>query len=258
MSRLVAPLLIVWLAAPAAADMRDVRNCVEENMPRRSIVQELTLRVQEASGEETFSARFRLYWRRLAGDERRILLRFTAPDDLKGAAVLVQTRPGRERHVYLYLPEMGKPRRVMSRGQLDTFLGQANLGIEELELLLDPVRSKRKKLLPQSRDVEGRRTWVLEERNSGGADSRYARTLTFIDREYCIPVRAELFGADGSTKKVLSVDVATVTREVESWVPRNLIFHDLERNSDTVLQVDDITVDSEFSPALLTVEALAR
>ena len=49
MNRLVAPLLIVLLGAPAAADMRDVRNCVEENMPRRSIMQELTLRVREAS-----------------------------------------------------------------------------------------------------------------------------------------------------------------------------------------------------------------
>ena len=257
MSRLVAPLLIVLLGAPAAADMRDVRDCVEENMPRRSIVQELTLRVQEAGGEETFTARFKLYWRRMQGNERRILLRFTSPDDLKRAAVLVQTKPGRRR-VYLYLPEMGKPRRVMSRGQLDTFLGQANLGIEELELLLDPVRSKRKKLLPRSQEVEGRRTWILEERTAGEADSRYDRTLIFIDQEYCIPVRAELFGADGSTKKVLTVDVATVTREVESWVPRSLTFHDLERNSDTILQVDDIDVDSEFSPALLTVEALAR
>jgi len=257
-SRLAAPLLIALLGAPAAADMRDVRNCVEENMPRLSIVQELTLRVREESGEETFTARFKLYWRRLSGDERRILLRFAAPDDLKGAAVLVESKPGGRRQVFLYLPELGKPRRVMSRGQLDTFLGQANLGIEELELLLDPVRSKRKKLLPRSQEVEGRRTWILEERTAGEADSRYDRTLIFIDREYCIPVRAELFGADGSTKKVLTVDVATVTREVESWVPRSLIFHDLERNSDTILQVDDIDVDSEFSPALLTVEALAR
>ena len=99
MSRLVAPLLIVLFGAPAAADMRDVRNCVEENMPRRSIVQELTLRVQEASGEETFSARFTLYWRRLAGDERRGRPVLHGENDLEGTGIRRADIGDREGHV---------------------------------------------------------------------------------------------------------------------------------------------------------------
>ena len=55
------------------------------------------------------------------------------------SALLVHAKPKQRPRVYIYLAGQGKPRSVSSRGELEGFLGRANLGIEELELLLDPL-----------------------------------------------------------------------------------------------------------------------
>lgn len=242
---------------PAGADVEAVKGCVQANMPKRSTVQELSLSVLE-NGEESFRSRLTLYWRRLSDGERRILLRFREPEDLAQASLLVSARSSGRPRVHIYLPDQGKPRRVSSRGDLESFLGRANLGIEEMELLLDPLAGSGLVLLEDSADLEGRTVWVLEEREAGDDEGRFARRVTFVDHEYCIPLRAELYGEDDVIRKILDVDPASITRVVESWIPKHLVFRDLLNESDTVVRIEQAEVDTHLSPALLTVEALPR
>lgn len=244
-------------AAAAGADVAAVKECVQANMPKRSTVQELSLSVQE-DGDESFHARLTLYWRKLSDGERRILLRFREPEDLARASLLVSSKSTRRPRVHIYLPDQGKPRRVSSRGELESFLGRANLGIDEMELLLDPLAGADLELVQDSADLGGRTVWVLEEREAEDDDGRFARRVTFVDQEFCIPLRAEFYGRDNVKKKVLEVDPASITRVVDSWIPKHLVFRDLLHHSDTVVRVEQAEVDTHFSPALLTVEALPR
>jgi hypothetical protein len=249
-------LLGTLVATGAHAGMLDVRSCVEANMPRMSTVQKLALVVEE-DGEMVFESRLTLYWRRLDNDERRIVLRFREPEELARASLLVhRLRRGRP-SVYIYLPDQGKPRAISSRGELEGFLGRANLGIDELELLLEPFSDKKIELLDEDSDLSGRPVWVVEERTNDD-DVRYARTLTFIDQEYCIPLRAEFYDQKDVVAKVLEIDPSSVTRIEESWVPKHLVFHDIARETDTILRVEDVEVDRPLAPSLLTVESLPK
>jgi hypothetical protein len=246
---------LLLAAPPALADLEAVRSCVEKNTPRISAVQQLDLRVTDAAGGESFRSRFSFFWRRLEGGDRRILLRFDEPEDLDGAAVLVNARPGDRPKVHIYLPGQGRPRAVTSRGELEGFVARLNLGIEELELLLDPIGGSQLARLADS-DVAGRAVWVVERREAVGAEARFPRVVSFIDREFCIPLRAEFYDEQNAARKVLDVDVASITRIVETWIPRLLVFRDPIAKSDTTIRVMEAEVDSPFSPALLTVEAL--
>jgi hypothetical protein len=249
---------VLGVASPAVADLATVRSCVERNTPRISAVQELELSVRDAEQREGLRARFKLFWRRMQDGERRILVRFEAPEELGGAAFLVTAPPGGGRpKVHLYLPEQGRPRAIMSRGELAGFLGRLSLGVEELELLLDPIAGSRLSQLADA-EVGGRPVFVVERREDGDSDARFPRVVSFIDREFCIPLRAELYDEQNTTRKVLDVDVASITRIVETWLPRVLVFHDLSENSDTVIRLLEVEIDSPFSPALLTVEALSQ
>ena len=84
-------------AAIDADDVARVRDCYAANSPRKSSVLGVRLSVQDAVGAETVS-RFKLYWRRLRTGERRVMIRFSEPEFLAGAGLLVEgvrrTRPG--------------------------------------------------------------------------------------------------------------------------------------------------------------------
>lgn len=143
---LLGALVAASVTTASHAGLRDVRECVEANMPRLSTVQKLTLDVEEG-GDKLFESRLTLYWRRVDDGERRIALRFREPEDLARSSLLVHQKPRRKPTVYIYLPDHGKPRAVSSRGELEGFLGRANLGIEEMSLLLEPLTEKKVKLI---------------------------------------------------------------------------------------------------------------
>ncbi len=250
--------LPVAAGAAAGAVLDEVRACVEQNTPRRSQVMTIALEYRDRAGEVSES-RFKLYWRRLSTDERRVLMRFSAPEDLVGAAVLVHGVRRARPNVYLYLPGIGKPRRVTSRQQLEGFLGRADLGIEEIGLLLDPVGADALQLVGDGADERGRATWILETRQDVSPDDpgRYPRTRTLVDQEFCIPLGADFYDADDNAAKQLRVDPTRVTREAQSWIPRELVFTDVSGESVTTLRIDEVEVDIPLAPSLLTVPAMA-
>jgi hypothetical protein len=250
-------MVITVMAGAGHAGVRDIRTCLEENMPRLSTIQKLALDVEEG-GEILFESRLTLYWRRLDNGERRIVLRFREPEDLAGASLLIQQMPRRRPSVYIYLPDQGKPRAISGRGELEGFLGRANLGIDELELLISPLSDKKITVLDEAADLVGRAVWVTEEQKPADTKSRYKRTVTFIDHEFCVPLRAEFYGKDDTTAKLLEIDPASVTRVEQSWVPMRLVFRDLIRETNTILRVEDAEVDTALAPSLLTLESLPR
>jgi hypothetical protein len=257
-TKTLATLLVTLVAAAADAGLRDVEACIEANLPRKSTVQKLTLAVEDG-GETIFESRLTLYWRRLDDGERRIVLRFREPEELAGASLLVHRKPRSRPKVYIYLPDQGDPRVISSRGELEGFLGRANLGIAELQLLLEPLSDKKATLLEERVRPGERSVWIVEERKEVGEDDDgYPRAVISIDQEYCIPLRAELYGSDGLAAKVLEVDAAEVERVEETWMPTRLVFRDLVRGTDTILRVEDAEIDKPLAPSLLTVESLPK
>lgn len=241
--------------APDPALIEKVRRCVESNAPTRSSVLAVSLEVTEPD-EEPVTARFKVYWRRLTDGVKKVLIRFSAPADLDDAALLVENLDEERPRVHLFLPDLGKPRRVTSRDQLENFLGRADLGLGELSLLLSPLRSRGLRVVDAAGAIDGRSTWVVERVADPESNDRYRRTVTFVDREFCVPIRAEFY-TDGSKRpRLMSVDPSRVLRERHSWVPRELVFRDPSSESVSVLRVDEVEIDIPLAPSLLTVPAL--
>lgn len=209
----VALLLDAWpagwpLGAAEGIDIEGVRACVAANAPKRSSVLAATI---SAEGEPPI--RFKLYRRRLAAGERRARIRFAAPEDIAESAVLLQGLGEARPRVHLYLPDLGRPQHVTSREQLTRFLGRADLGIEEIGLLLDPVGDPTLRPVDPARDVEGRPAWLLEANGNVEEGIRYARTLTFVDHELCAPLRAEFYEPGDGPPRTMRADPARFARE---------------------------------------------
>jgi hypothetical protein len=54
----------------------------------------------------------------------------------------------------------------------------------------------------------------------------------------------------------MRVDPARVSREADSWIPRELIFRDPKDDVVRSLRIDGVEVDVPLAPSLLTLEAL--
>ncbi len=79
-----------------------------------SLTARMELRLVDSNGERV---RRLLVFRRRAGTQRDTLLRFTAPADLAGTALLIRdfsagSRPGRENEQWLYVPALKQVRRL--------------------------------------------------------------------------------------------------------------------------------------------------
>ena len=248
--------LLFAAPAEAAESMEQVRECVRANAPRSAVVLEVSLQTRDAKGESA-PTRLKLYWRRLPDGEQRVLIRFSAPEELEGSAMLLQGLGDARPRVHIYLPDLGKPQQVSSREQLTRFLGRADLGLEEIALLLDPVGDAKLRLLDGAKAVDGRPAWAFEWRAAEGEHPHYVRTVTFVDQRLCIPLRAELYEADADAPRVMRVDPAQVSREANSWIPHELIFRDPKDDVVRSLRIDGVEVDVPLAPSLLTVEALS-
>jgi len=248
--------LLFAAPAEAAESMEQVRECVRANAPRSAVVLEVSLQTRDAKGESA-PTRLKLYWRRLPDGEQRVLIRFSAPEELEGSAMLLQGLGDARPRVHIYLPDLGKPQQVSSREQLTRFLGRADLGLEEIALLLDPVGDPKLRLLDGAKAVDGRPAWAFEWRAAEGEHPHYVRTVTFVDQRLCIPLRAELYEADADAPRVMRVDPAQVSREANSWIPHELIFRDPKDDVVRSLRIDGVEVDVPLAPSLLTVEALS-
>lgn len=243
------------LAGPvAAADVEEVRRCVEENAPARSAVMTLDITTQPARGGPSTS-RLKLYWLRDGQGETRALLRFLRPDDLSGSAVLIEDLRDPRPRVHLYLPDLRRAQRITSREQLEGALGRSSLGLEEISVMLDPIAEKELELVEGDRTPEDGSSWTLEQRRDDGAEGGVLRVRTLVERRRCLPVRVELIGDAGVLRRV-DVDTAHVRRFAESWIPLHIDAHDLETGSVTRIRVDQVEVDIPLAPGLLTVKAL--
>jgi hypothetical protein len=230
-----------------------VRACVRANVPRLSAVQTLSLSVQEP-GEERSESRAKLTWRRLSNGSQRVLVRYLAPEDLSGAALLVELGSGPP-VVHLYLPDLGDPQRVYDEQQVAGFLGQSELDVSELGWLFQEAGRSEVRLLDVPIEHEGRSVWSLQANSAKDAETRFTRVGALVDREWCLPLEVAFHGEEGPRKR-LRVAPADVRREGAHWVPRAIELEDVEAGSRSRLTVDSIELDVSLAPGLLTVRGL--
>jgi len=251
---------LVLLAAgmPAAAenvdtgeDLDEITDCVKANRPRLSAEQTVTMRTLDRTGSaRVFNAA--IYWQKF-GDDSKALIRVSAPEDLRGSALLL-IQKGERADMFMYLPELRRVRRVTKHSVSGSMFG-TDFSYEDFERLQGFATDGQAKRLPDQ-EVEGRKVFVVEGRPARGAESAYERIVSFVDQESCIPIHTELYEEGERLRKVIVMPSEKVTREAESWVPRLVLVKDLVSKTQTELLVDQIALDKKLPRKLFSETAL--
>lgn len=248
-------LLIVVLGLLGTAAMEvttqtpvvQVVECVRDNAPPHLTIGDLRI---EARGEQVttpqLSARFYSHRDR---DGLRAMLHITAPSDLAGMRYLLVEQSGDDA-LHLYLPALGKVRRVNSAGP-DGRIAGTTLDVSDLRLISQLLGAS-----SISRDRATRwhdRAAQVLRFSPTVADSPYRRVLATVDEQTCVVVRAEFQDAQ-DTVKTYQVEPASLRQAGRYWYASRGRMHDHRLGSHIDLSLGAVRVDRKppsrsFDPA---------
>jgi len=132
----------------------------------------------------------------------RLLIRFTYPNDIAGTSFLVWERAGAEDERFLFLPALGRVRRIAGAERQESFVGSdftyEDIGGRALDdyayTLIDANGSDR------AADGRAQPVYVLESR-AKDPDALYPRVVSHVRQDNFVVVRAEIFNRRNEREK---------------------------------------------------------
>jgi len=235
----------------------EIEACFRANMPEKTSVQTVKLRsTDRGGGQRTLEAK--LYWKRTPEGFSRTLIEIEAPPSDSGSAYLwLERKTGED--MFVYLPELQRVRRIHPRTAAGALFGTdfSYDNVKQFQKISQEGASAER--LPDA-TLEGREVAVVRSFPAGkeGSPPLYESIVYFVDRESCIPLKIEFYGAKATLRKIARVDPASITREGEGWVARSVSIRDLGNETESELIVEKIELDAEVSDKVFSVQRLER
>ncbi|MFQ6104426.1 MAG: outer membrane lipoprotein-sorting protein [Candidatus Glassbacteria bacterium] len=182
----------------------------------------------------------------------RMLIRFTRPADIRGTSFLVWEHEAEEDERFLYLPALGRTRRITSAEKTDSFAG-TDFTYEDISGL--EYEDFTYRLLGDSTITTGEECYILESvPKKSGAD--YARSLALVDKESFLPMSSDYIDSRGRTIRHFSL----IRKEkIEGiWTMTEMTMDDLENNHRTHIVTTSVRYNQGIEDRMFTRRELER
>jgi len=251
MAMLLATLVVcTWLTVLRAAD--DPRQIVAESQKRSDAASqryEGVLQVFDGKGKVSDK---RWTMDRLGSHgASRMVLRFTAPAEVKGVALLVVNHAERASDQWMWTPAIERDRRIALQDRSTRFFG-TDFSFEDLE---ERDVDQYDYALLGDDTVDSAVAWKLQSTPKQAKSTQYSRSLVWIRKDNYVVVRIENFAKDQLVRRLNYADLQNVQG---LWTARRLEMTDLRRNSRTVLSLDKLQYNLPMKEDDFTLQALRR
>jgi len=243
---------LAGLAFASLAAAQDARQIVEEAQTRsraNSERYEGTLKVVDSKGK--VSTKKWQYERIGSHGSSKAILRFTAPAEVKGVALLIVNHPDRASDQWLYAPEIGRERRVALQDRSTRFFG-TDFTFEDLEER--DVSQYSYKLLAEE-PIEGAACWKIESRPVKDKSSQYTHSYVWIRKESYAIARIENYRGANPVRQLQYGELRSVQG---IWTAHKLDMFDVGRNSHTLLTIGKLEYNVPLSDDQFTLQSLRR
>ncbi len=248
MSRVVA--LSMWMAAAALA--QDARQIVAESENRsrsKSQQYEGTLEVTGASNKVSLK---RWEYRRIGSyGASKAILRFTAPAEVKGVALLIVNHTDRASDQWMWTPAIERDRRIAAQDRSTRFFG-TDFSFEDLEER-DVDQFNYKFLGDDS--VDSAACWKIESKPKESKSSQYTSSLVWVRKDNYVVAQIEDYAKDKLVRRIHYSDFQNVAG---IWTPRTVEVYDANRKSRTVLKLEKLEYNLPMKDEDFSLEALRR
>ena len=242
----------VLLLVCASLYAQDARQIVEESQRRgraNSQRYEGVLEVIAADGKTSSkswqSARLGSY-----GNSKAVI-RFIAPAEVKGVALLIINHPDRASDQWMWTPAIGRDRRIALQDRSTRFFG-TDFSFEDLEER--DVDQYEFRLLGED-PIDGAACWRIEARPRQTKTSQYTLSHLWIRKDHYVAAQYENFIKDQLVRRLHATDIQDVQG---IWTARTLEMTDLRRKSRTILRMQKLEYNVPLKDEEFTVQALRR
>lgn len=179
----------------------------------------------------------------------KAVLRFTAPSEVKGVALLIVNHPDRASDQWMWTPALERDRRIALQDRSARFFG-TDFSFEDLEERdVDQFDYK----LAGEETFEGAPCWKLDSRPKLKKSSQYTTSELWIRKDNYVIVRIDHYKKE---KLVRRIDYRDVEDIQDIWTPKTLEVNDIGRKSRTVMHVENLKYNMPMQDSEFTVEAL--
>jgi outer membrane lipoprotein-sorting protein len=251
MNRLLAAACLFALSV-AGTRAQDVRQIVDEAQRRSSAASqryEGLLQVFEAKGRVS-DKRWTLERLGSHGNSRAIL-KFTAPPEVKGVALLIVNHPDRASDQWMWTPAIERDRRIALQDRSTRFFG-TDFSFEDLEER--DVNQYDYQLLGED-TVDGAACWKIQSVPKERKSSQYTRSVVWVRKDNYSFARIESYVKDAVVRRLDYSDIQNVQG---IWTARRLEMTDLRRDSRTRLTLDKLQYNVPMNEEDFTLQALRR
>ena len=248
---LVLPLWLVLVRTAYAAD-EDARALVAEVQRRtdtRSQRYEGLLQVFDAKGK--ISDKRWTFERLGSHGQSKAVLRFVAPPEVKGVALLVVNHPDRASDQWMWTPAIERDRRIALQDRSTRFFG-TDFSFEDLE---ERDVDQFDYVLLGDEMIDGVACWKIESTPKRTKSSQYTRSLVWIRKDIYTLARIESYVKDKAVRRLTYADVENIQG---IWTAKRLEMSDLTRGSRTRLTLDKLQYNVPLEDSDFTLQAIRR
>jgi hypothetical protein len=182
------------------------------------------------------------------GDSKAIL-RFTAPPEVKGVALLVVNHPDRASDQWMWTPALERDRRIALQDRSARFFG-TDFSFEDLEER-DINQFSYALMGEDATACVG--CWKLESRAKQSKASQYTSSQLWIRKDNYAIVRIDHYKKE---KVVRRIDYSDIENIQGIWTPKTIEIRDIPRGSRTVMKIEDLRYNLPMKDSEFTLEAL--
>lgn len=243
--------IIVTLPTPSLAaglSGPEIIAQVDNSMQSDSKIMQERMIIANATGQQR--TREIQAWNKRSQDVDRMLVRFLGPADVAGTGFLMS-----DDDMWLYLPALGKVRRIAGHARKGSFMG-SDLSYADMESLGSTgfAEGYEAKLVGEG-EMAGEAVYVLEL-IAQAQETSYGKLGMWVSQRTFLPRRIEYYDNDGELLKVLST---YEVRETQGrWVAGKMEMENVQTGTKTTLEVTDVQFQVDINDDIFTTRNLER
>jgi hypothetical protein len=248
---LVAALSFAVLATVAAAD--NAQQIVDEAQRRATTKSERyegLLESFNAAGKKTSEKRW-IFQRVGAHGQSKSIIRFTAPAEVSGVALLIVNRADRASDQWMWTPALERDRRIALQDRSTKFFG-TDFSFEDLE---EREAAQYEHELLGEEAIAGAAAWKIQATPKPSRSSQYTRQIVWIRKDNYATVRIDSYVKDKVARRLELSDLRQVAG---IWTAHDTMMTDEQRRTRTRLRLDKVEYNLPLKEEDFTLQALRR
>jgi hypothetical protein len=242
-------LSILATASYAADDARQVIMEAQKRSDSKSQRYEGVLQTFDGKGKTTEKR-----WTQTrigAHGQSKAVIRFTAPAEVKGVALLIVNHPDRSSDQWMWTPAIERDRRIALQDRSTRFFG-TDFSFEDLE---ERDLDQFDYTLLGEETLDGADSWKIQSTPKKAKSSQYTKSIVWIRKDNYAYTRIDSYVNDEVVRRLTYARISNIQG---IWTARDLTMIDLKRSSFTRLILDNIEYNLALKDNDFTLQAIRR